>query len=73
MLRFIGGGSALKSLLLTVINLRGDYPLFDPALFVLRQSTKHLPEMRPQLPVQHLSSILRYEHEVVFAAPFRVV
>lgn len=48
-------------------------PLLDPAHLVPRQPSKYLAEALSQLPVQHLSSALRLEHEMVVAVPFRVV
>ena len=44
----------------------------NAALFLRRQCPKHLSEMLPQFPVQHLPSELRYEYDVVFALPFRM-
>ena len=48
-------------------------PFFYPAAFLLRQTSEHLAQILPQFSVQHLSSILRYKHDVVLAVPFRVV
>lgn len=42
----------------------------NPALLLLRQSTKYLAQISAQLHVKYLPSILGNEHDVVFALPF---
>src|SRR5450631_2541804 len=37
-----------------------------------RQLSKHLPQVRTQLPIQRLPPILRDEYHMIFALPFRV-
>jgi hypothetical protein len=44
----------------------------NPAFLLLGQLAKHLPQMPPQLPIQHLASVLGNEDDVVFALPLRV-
>jgi hypothetical protein len=44
-------------------------PLFDSALFLLRQFAEYLTQMPSQLPVQHFSSALGNKHHMVFALP----
>src|SRR5690606_11356833 len=41
-------------------------PFLDPALLLLGQPPQDLPHVLPQLPIQNLPPILRYEDHVVF-------
>jgi hypothetical protein len=48
-------------------------PFLDSALLLRRKPAEHLSEMLPQLSIQHPASALRYENNVIFTVPRRVV
>jgi acetate CoA/acetoacetate CoA-transferase beta subunit len=52
--------------------IRYQVPLFDPAFLLLRQLTKHLSEVPPQLRVKRLPAALGNEHNMIFALPLAV-
>ncbi|CRI63457.1 hypothetical protein THIOKS11320106 [Thiocapsa sp. KS1] len=46
--------------------------LFDPTFLVSRELVEHLPQMCPQLPVQHFPTAFRDKNNVIFTLPLGV-
>ena len=53
--------------------IRGEMPLLDLALSLACQPTKHFNQILPNLPEEHLSPVLRDEHNVELTLPLAVV
>ena len=49
--------------------IRHQVSLFNVTLFLLRQGPKPLPQMPPQLRVEHFAAIFQDEHDMLLAIP----
>ena len=47
-------------------------PFLYPAFLLLGQISKHLPQVLPQLPIEHRPAALRDEDDMIFAIPLRM-
>jgi hypothetical protein len=48
-------------------------PFLDLALLLTSETSKHVSQFAPDLPVELLSAVLRNEDDVVFTVPLRVL